>query len=87
MSEDLKQQVEAITGQMANFHQSLESMARELELKGEDPEIVTKLMNGADAMKDSANIYLSWARHYVKLSEGEASEAEEGEEDLDDFQF
>lgn len=87
MSEDLKQQVEAITGQMANFHQSLESTARELELKGEDPEIVTKLMNGADAMKDSANIYLSWARHYVKLSEGEASEAEEGEEDLDDFQF
>ncbi len=87
MSEDLKQQVAAITGQMANFHQSLETTARELELKGEDPEIVTKLMNGADAMKDSANIYLSWARHYVKLSEGEASEAEEGEEDLDDFQF
>ena len=87
MSEDLKEQVAAITGQMTNFHQSLETTARELEMNGGDPEIVTKLINGADAMKDSANIYLSWARHYVKLSEGEASEAEEGEEDLDDFQF
>jgi hypothetical protein len=38
-------------------------------------------------MKDSANIYLSWARHYVNLSEGGASEADEGEEDSADFQF
>ncbi len=38
-------------------------------------------------MKDSANIYLSWARHYVKLSDGGASEADEGEEDSADFQF
>jgi len=42
---------------------------------------------GADAMKDSGNIYVSWARHYVALSEGGAAEAEEGEEDSDDFQF
>jgi len=49
--------------------------------------VAAKLMKGADAMKDSGNIYLSWARHYVALSEGGASEAEEGEEDSPDFQF
>ena len=50
-------------------------------------EVVSKLLNGADAMRDSANIYLSWAKHYVNLSEGGASEADEGEEDSVDFQF
>ena len=87
MSEDLKQRMATLTDQMEQFHTALETKARELELTGGDPEIVGKLMMGADAMKDSANIYLSWARHYVNLSDGEASEAEEGEEDLDDFQF
>jgi hypothetical protein len=38
-------------------------------------------------MKDSANIYLSWAKHYVALAEGGASEADEGEEDSAGFQF
>ena len=87
MSDDLRQQMTVLTDQMEQFHASLETKAREIELSGGDPEIVTKLIKGADAMKDSANIYLSWARHYVNLSDGEASEAEEGEEDLDDFQF
>jgi hypothetical protein len=49
--------------------------------------VIRKLSLGAGAMKDSGNIYLSWARHYVALSEGGAAEAEEGEEDSDDFQF
>ena len=38
-------------------------------------------------MNDSAKSYLAWARHYVNLSEGGASEADEGEEDSADFQF
>ena len=72
---------------MDEFHVLLQSRAKELETAGSDPEVVVKLINGADAMKDSANIYLSWARHFVALSEGGASEAEEGEEDSADFQF
>jgi len=58
-----------------------------MEVSGGDPEVAMKLVKGADAMKDSASIYLSWARHYVALSEGGASEADEGEEDSADFQF
>ena len=87
MTEDLRQQVATLTDQMKQFHVALETRARDIELSGGDAEIVSKLINGTDAMKDSANIYLSWARHYVNLSDGGASEADEGEEDSDDFQF
>lgn len=87
MSGDLKKNVQTLAEQMENFHHALETKAREIEISGGDQEIVGKLLKGTDAMKDSANIYLSWARHYVNLSEGGASEAEEGEEDSDDFQF
>ncbi|MDH5562383.1 MAG: hypothetical protein OEY91_02010 [Nitrospirota bacterium] len=87
MSSDLKQQVQTLTEQMQSFHHALEAKAREIEMSGGDQEVVGKLINGTDAMKDSANIYLSWARHYVNLSDGGASEAEEGEEDSQDFQF
>ena len=87
MSEDLRQVINDISGQMERFHEMLEVRGREMDVSGGDPEVATKLINGADAMKDSANIYLSWARHYVALSEGGASEADEGEEDSADFQF
>ncbi len=87
MNDDLRTQVDALTKHMTDFHSSLEVKAREMEMSGGDPEVIGKLINGADAMKDSANIYLSWARHYVNLSEGGASEADEGEEDSADFQF
>ena len=87
MSDDLRLLMNGISGQMEEFHEGLESRAQQMQLTGGDPDVVKKLTMGADAMKDSANIYLSWARHYVALSEGGAAEAEEGEEDSDDFQF
>lgn len=87
MSEDLKKLVAGIAGRMAEFHQSLEVRADELRDAGGDPDVVKKLKGGADAMRDSANIYLSWARHYVSLSQGQALESDEGEEDSPDFQF
>ena len=68
MSEELKQQVQGLAAQMETFHQALETRAREIEMVGGDAEVVGKLIKGADAMKDSGNIYLSWARHFVKLS-------------------
>ena len=87
MNDDLREQMVTLTNQMTHFHKSLEVKAQDMEMSGGDSEVVGKLINGADAMKDSANIYLSWARHYVNLSEGGASEADEGEEDSADFQF
>lgn len=87
MGQDLRQLMNGISEHMSQFHQMLESRAQEIQMTGGDTDVVKKLTMGADAMKDSGNIYLSWARHYVALSEGGAAEAEEGEEDSDDFQF
>ena len=87
MSVDLKQQIQDLAMQMESFHHALEDKAREIELIGGDAEVVGKLFKGADAMKDSGNIYVSWARHFVKLSDGGAAEADEGEEDSEGFQF
>ena len=87
MGQDLRQLMNGISDYMSQFHQLLESRAQEIQITGGDPDVAKKLTMGADAMKDSGNIYLSWARHYVGLSEGGAAEAEEGEEDSDDFQF
>ena len=87
MSDELRQVMGEVKMQMDRFHLLLESRAKDIQVSGGDLEIVPKLMNGADAMRDSGNIYLSWAKHYVALSEGEASESEEGEEDSPDFQF
>ncbi|RMH05703.1 MAG: hypothetical protein D6704_08805 [Nitrospirae bacterium] len=86
MNEELRQLMSEIGRHMTQFHQLLERRAQELELLGGDPDVVKKLMTGADAMRDSANIYLSWARHYVTLSErGLTTESEEDEESWDDI--
>ena len=87
MNNDLRQLMNEISTHMTQFHERLESRGQEIQLTGGDEDVVKKLISGADAMKDSGNIYLSWARHYVALSEGGAAESEEGEEDSDDFQF
>ncbi len=79
MSQDLRELMDGIRDQMTQFHEKLESRAQEIELTGGDHDVAKKLTMGADAMKDSGNIYVSWARHYVALSEGGAAEAEEGE--------
>jgi hypothetical protein len=68
---------------MAEFSQALERRAGEIEVSGKDPELAAKLVKGADAMRDSGNIYLSWARHYAAMSEGTAEAADEGDESED----
>lgn len=71
-----------ITTLMQHFAEALERRATEIQATGKDPELATKLIKGADAMRDSGNIYLSWARHYAALSEG-TSDAADGEDEAD----
>jgi len=68
---------------MSEFSKELERRAAEIEVSGKDPELAGKLMKGADAMRDSGNIYLSWARHFAAMSEGNAEAADEGDESED----
>jgi hypothetical protein len=69
---------------MSEFSKELERRAAEIEASGKDPDLAGKLMKGADAMRDSGNIYLSWARHFAAASEGTAEAADE-EDASEDF--
>ena len=68
---------------MSEFSKELERRAAEIEVTGKDPDLAGKLMKGADAMRDSGNIYLSWARHFAAISEGKAEAADEDDETED----
>ncbi len=57
----------------------------EIQASGKDVELGDKLVKGADVMRDSRDIYLSWARHYVALSEGKPEAAEDEDEDEVEF--
>ena len=69
-----------IAALMKQFPIALERRASEIEASGKDPELAQKLAKGADAMRDSGNIYLNWARHFASMSEGNAEAAEDEDE-------
>jgi hypothetical protein len=69
-----------IASLMKDFPVALERRAAEIGQSGKDPELAAKLAKGADAMRDSGNIYLSWARHFASLSEGQSGAAEDADE-------
>ncbi|MGH7205123.1 MAG: hypothetical protein ACREI2_02815 [Nitrospiraceae bacterium] len=65
---------------MKNFPDALERRAASIQATGKDPALASKLEKGADAMRDSGNIYLTWARHYAALSEGTSDAADQEDE-------
>lgn len=87
MNEDnvLAELMAEITSLLSDFSKALEHRAGEIQASGKDPELAEKLLKGADAMRDSGNIYLSWARHFVKLSEGNTDATDEMEDETEDF--
>jgi hypothetical protein len=81
-SEDnvVRELIGEITTLMNQFPKALERRAAEIGATGKDPELADKLAKGADAMRDSGNIYLSWARHFAALAEGTSDAADEEDE-------
>jgi len=69
-----------ISALLKEFPEALERRAAVIQATGKDPDLVGKLMKGADAMRDSGHIYLTWARHYAALSEGTSDVADEEDE-------
>jgi hypothetical protein len=76
--------LEEIKGLIVRFPKALERRSAEIAATGKDPEVAAKLRGGAEAMKDSGNIYLSWAKHYVSLASGN-TDATSGEDETEDF--
>ena len=55
-----------------------------IQATGKDPELVEKLVKAADTMRDSGNLYLTWAKHYAALAEGN-TDASSDEDETEDF--
>ena len=85
-SEDnvLEALLEEIKDLIRRFPKALEQRSAEIAATGKDPEAAAKLRSGADAMKDSGNIYVSWAKHYVSLASGN-TDATSDEDETKDF--
>jgi hypothetical protein len=73
-----------ITGLISEYPKAIERRAAVIQASGKDPELVEKLVKAADTMRDSGNLYLTWARHYAALAEGNTA-ALSNEDETEDF--
>jgi hypothetical protein len=67
---DLRQLIGELRVLMSALPPALKRCAATLARDGHDDESVVKLVKGADVLKESGFVYLSWAAHYAALSEG-----------------
>ncbi len=81
----LEELLTEIRGLLGEFPKALERQAAVIHAGGKDPELADKLVKAADTMRDSGNLYITWAKHYVAMSEGntDASSDEDESEDFD----
>jgi hypothetical protein len=73
-----------IAGLINEYPKAIERRAAVIQATGKDPELVEKLVKAADTMRDSGNLYLTWAKHYAALAEGN-TDATSGEDESEDF--
>jgi len=73
-----------ITGLINQYPITIERQAAILQATGKDPELVEKLVKAADTMRDSGNLYLTWAKHYAAMAKGN-TDASSDEDETDDF--
>ena len=77
---DTRRLIGEMASLMTAFSPALQLRAADLAASGKDAELVAKLRQGADVMRDSGQLYLTWARHYAALSEGNPEAADEADE-------
>jgi hypothetical protein len=73
MNDDIRRSVQAAQEAMARVNQAFEDYLEELKGKGSSASDILQIAKSADALKDSGNIYVSWARHYAGMGGDEAS--------------
>ena len=62
----------------------LERSAAEIHASGKDPDLAHTLVKAADTMRDSGNLYLTWAKHYASVAAGN-TDATSDEDETQDF--
>ncbi|TKS61337.1 MAG: hypothetical protein EWM72_00474 [Nitrospira sp.] len=73
-----------IAGLINQYPKAIERRAAMIKATGKDPELVEKLVKAADTMRDSGNLYLTWAKHYAAVAEGN-TDASSDEDETEDF--
>lgn len=79
--DELLREIAALIGE---YPTAIERRAAVIQAAGKDPELVEKLVKAADTMRDSGNLYLTWARHYAALAKGN-TDASSDEDETEDF--
>jgi hypothetical protein len=74
---DVRQLVGEMAALIGALAPALKRRAADLAVSGKDTEVAGKLLKGADAIRDSGLMYLTWARHYAALADGQGEETEE----------
>lgn len=73
-----------IAGLINQYPIAIKRQAAIIQATGKDPDLVEKLVKAADTMRDSGNLYLTWAKHYAALAKGN-TDALSDEDETDDF--
>jgi hypothetical protein len=77
---EIRQLIGEMAALMTALSPALKRCAVDLAASGKDPELVGKLLKGADVIRDSGYMYLTWARHYAGLSEGRLDAVDEADQ-------
>jgi hypothetical protein len=80
----IEELLKEISGLISEYPKAIERRAAIIQATGKDPELVEKLVKAADTMRDSGNLYLTWAKHYAAMAEGN-TDASSDEDETEDF--
>ena len=80
----IEELLKEITGLISEYPKAIERRAAVIQATGTDPELVEKLVKAADTLRDSGNLYLTWAKHYAALAQGN-TDASSDEDETEDF--
>ena len=76
--------IREIAGLINEYPKVLERRAVEIHTTGKDPDLAQTLIKAADTMRDSGNLYLTWAKHYASVAAGR-TDATSDEDETEDF--
>ena len=73
MNDNIRQSVQEVAEAMAHVNKAFKDYTEQLQTSGKDSSEVQQVAKNADTLKDSGNIYMSWARHYAGIGGDEGS--------------
>lgn len=75
MYEKLRHTVDEVARAIDNLNRAFENQVSESQ-RAKNADELNRWVKAAQAMQDSGNIYLTWARHYASLNDPEGDDDE-----------